>query len=99
MNQRSFFVALARESTTGIATRWKIKSHLPAEQKQVSQTVLMTTRLMSAAIGVVRQVGIQIIVYNQAGKETTLSDESRQAIEEWANAGPGSLILGVTDNG
>jgi len=99
MNQRSFFVALARESTTGISTRWKIKSYLLANQKKVQQSVLMTTNLMSAAIGIVRQVGIQIVVFNQAGTSESLSDESRHAIEEWANAGGGSLILGVTDNG
>lgn len=95
MNQKSFFVALARESTTGISTRWRIKSCLLAEQRQVSQTVLMTTNVLSAAIGIVRQVGIQIIVYNQPGTSEIFTEESHYAVEEWANSGPSSLVLGV----
>lgn len=91
----TFFVALSRESTAGIATRWKIKSYLPAESRRVQQSVVMTTNILSAAVGIVRQVGIQILIYNQPGGGAVLSEESCHAIEEWANAGPGSLVLQV----
>lgn len=97
MNYRAFYVSLVRESRAGLATRWRIKAYIPASDKKASQAVSISGQLCSAAIGVVRQVGIQVIIYNQAGNTQVLTEESRNAVELWANAASGSLIVGVTD--